>query len=195
MEARTYDLDEVRAEWSALKLPDDLTGKTFLDVGCWSAGFVREAINRGATWATGVDVVRCPKMHDVEFVQVDVMADAFLQLPPADVVLCAGVLYHIPDVVGLLRRLRIKTIEQLFIETACLPNDNPTPVMALFPDNPTNWFRPNRAMMHGLLAEAGFTSTCVYHKQTAPGFSRAAFACFPTAAGSRILPRLPREMQ
>ena len=44
------------AKLACLKLPDDLAGKTVLDIGCNEGYFVREALRRGATRAVGIDM-------------------------------------------------------------------------------------------------------------------------------------------
>lgn len=44
------------AKLACLHLPEDLSGKTVLDIGCNEGYFVREALRRGATKAVGIDM-------------------------------------------------------------------------------------------------------------------------------------------
>lgn len=44
------------AKLACLNLPEDLTGKTLLDIGCNEGFFVQEALRRGAKKAVGIDI-------------------------------------------------------------------------------------------------------------------------------------------
>ena len=81
-----------------------------------------------------------------------------------DVVLFLGVLYHLTDPFGALRRLALVTDEVAVIETAGVeaPGNDDQPAFMFFPNDellgdPTNWWAPNEA---GLVARghaAGFS--------------------------------------
>ena len=162
---RASDLDQVRNRWESYGLPDRMQGKTFLDVGCWAGGFCKVAVQKGATSAIGIDSV--PSSYwstfqhpHIEYLIMDVFNPNFLGLPVFDVVLCSGVLYHVSDPVGLLRRLRMKTGDLLFLETA-ITSAYPFPYLRYcagtdLDNNPSNWFLPNEAFLRAILPEVGF---------------------------------------
>ena len=162
---RASDLDQVRERWELYGLPQDMAGKTFLDVGCWGGGFCKVAVQKGATVAVGIDPVPSPFWNkyehpQIEFLIMDIFNPNFLGLPVFDVVLCAGVLYHVSDPVGLLRRLRMKTGDLLFLETV-ITTTYPFPYLrycdgAALDNNPSNWFVPNKAFLRAILPEVGF---------------------------------------
>jgi len=82
-----------------------------------------------------------------------------------DVVLYLGVLYHMPDPVGMLRRLAAVTREQAIIETeAMFIRGHPEPLSRFFPggelnDDRSNWWAPNMGALLGMLGDAGFADT------------------------------------
>ena len=109
-------------------------GKTFCDVGCmWKVNgriaFVAE--EAGATAVTGVDVMQATpefqaeherRSSKVRFVRGDLHEPATIaEVGPHDVVWCSGVLYHSPNPVLTLQRLRELTTELLILQTMTLP--------------------------------------------------------------------------
>src|SRR4051794_35704201 len=96
-------------------------GKSFLDVGCmWSVdgALCFAAEDAGASRVTGLDVMaatpafeseRARRESRVQFVCGDLHDPGVVE--PHDVVWCSGVLYHVPDPVLALRRLRSLTRE------------------------------------------------------------------------------------
>jgi SAM-dependent methyltransferase len=109
-------------------------GKTFCDVGCmWKVhgriAFVAE--EAGATAVTGVDVMDATSEfrgeHErrsslVRFVRGDVHEPATVaEVGAHEVVWCSGVLYHAPNPVLTLQRLRELTTELLILQTMTLP--------------------------------------------------------------------------
>jgi hypothetical protein len=109
-------------------------GRSWLDVGCmWSVHgqicFAAEAA--GATRVTGVDVMgetpqflaeRTRRGSAVRFVQGDLHEPATLATAGVhDVVWCSGVLYHAPNPILTLERLRAATGELLLLSTETLP--------------------------------------------------------------------------
>ena len=109
-------------------------GKTFCDVGCmWKVNgriaFVAE--EAGASAVTGVDVMaatpefdaeRARRSSNVRFVRGDVHDPATVaDVGPHQVVWCSGVLYHAPNPVLTLQRLRELTTELLILQTMTLP--------------------------------------------------------------------------
>jgi tRNA (mo5U34)-methyltransferase len=81
-----------------------------------------------------------------------------------DVVLYLGVLYHMPDPVGALRRVAAATREQAIIETeAMFIRGHPEALWRFFPDGElnhdrSNWWVPNINALMGLIGAAGFSN-------------------------------------
>jgi hypothetical protein len=109
-------------------------GKSFCDVGCmWKVNgriaFVAE--DAGATRVTGVDVLDpTPEYRaeherrgsSVEFVHGDLHDAATVErVGRHEVVWCSGVLYHSPNPVLTLQRLRALTGELLILQTTTVP--------------------------------------------------------------------------
>ncbi|MGH7715266.1 MAG: methyltransferase domain-containing protein [Vulcanimicrobiaceae bacterium] len=88
-------------QWEQHGLPSDLSGRTFVDVGCWEGNICAEATKRNAASALGIDYCTSPDLarnqqkYDFGFIQMDVFSEKFLELPEFDIVHCAGVLYHV----------------------------------------------------------------------------------------------------
>ena len=109
-------------------------GRSWLDVGCmWSVHgricFVAE--EAGATKVTGVDLMgETPEFQAeadrrrsrVRFVQGDLHDPVTLDVAGVhDIVWCSGVLYHAPNPILTLERLRAATRELLLLSTEALP--------------------------------------------------------------------------
>ena len=109
-------------------------GKTFCDIGCmWKVNgriaFVAE--EAGATSVTGLDVMaatpafeteRAQRSSTVRFVRGDLHDPATVaDVGPHEVVWCSGVLYHAPNPMLTLERLRELTTELLILQTMTLP--------------------------------------------------------------------------
>ena len=120
------------------RLPDLVrayaAGRTFADIGCmWGVNgeysFVAE--EAGATAVTGVDVFgptpefeekRRTRGSSVRFVLGDATsAETIERIGVADVVLCAGVLYHHPSPFDVLTALRRICGQTLILRTASIP--------------------------------------------------------------------------
>ena len=109
-------------------------GRSFLDVGCmWNVhgGIAFLAEEAGATRVTGIDVMaptpqfeaeHARRASGVRFVRGDVHDPATVaEAGPHEVVWCSGVLYHSPNPVLALQRLRELTIDVLILQTMTLP--------------------------------------------------------------------------
>jgi hypothetical protein len=109
-------------------------GRSFCDVGCmWKVhgriAFVAE--EAGAAAVTGVDVMPATpefraeherRSSRVRFVHGDLHdAATVADVGPHEVVWCSGVLYHAPNPVLTLQRLRALTTELLILQTMTLP--------------------------------------------------------------------------
>lgn len=155
--------------WTKYQMPEDMTGKTFLDVGCWEGLDCAEAVRRGADPdpVVGVDLVADPKLRSLveeykfNFLQLDIFTEQFIALPVFDVVLCSGVFYHIPNPVSLLMRLKNVTGELLIFESAMSKMLVMNPIMEFCPgktfrENYSMWWLPNESCLVALLHECGF---------------------------------------
>jgi tRNA (mo5U34)-methyltransferase len=113
---------------------------------------------------TGFDLAHSWLDSKVEAVVADFMTVDVTALGEFDVVLYFGVLYHMVDPVGALRRLRTVTKELAVIETAAVHvlGYEGESLSAFFPGNELhadygNWFAPNERALHGMCRAAGFT--------------------------------------
>jgi SAM-dependent methyltransferase len=119
--------NETRAVHDGLVRRHAAGGGSFLDVGCmWridgANAFAAE--EAGASSVTALDVMGATAAFEarhraagsrVRFVQGDVNEPAVAE--PHDVVWCSGVLYHVPDPLLTLRRLRELTLDRLLLAT------------------------------------------------------------------------------
>lgn len=109
-------------------LPDDLGGRSVLDLGCNYGFFCFEAKKRGAARVVGIDVdpesIRKARLLadclglDVEFRLADIERDPLGE--SFDHVLCLNLLHHLRDPIGALDRLVRATRERLVLEVATL---------------------------------------------------------------------------
>lgn len=109
-------------------LPDDLTGKTVLDVGSYNGYFCFEALKRGAKSALGLE------LHADRLRKAKLLAECLgspAEFRPADVerepidgqfdyVLCLNVLHHTRNPLAVLEKLIAATREKLILEVAGL---------------------------------------------------------------------------
>jgi hypothetical protein len=109
-------------------------GKSFADIGCmWGVNglFSFIAEETGATSVTAVDVyeespefLEEKKRRDskIRFVRGDINSQSTAdEIGQAEVVLCSGVLYHTPDPIHMLTRLRAICKEILILNTCSIP--------------------------------------------------------------------------
>jgi len=196
-----------RNKWQRYSLPEDMTGKTFLDVGCWEGVNCAEAMTRGAKRVVGVDLCTSEPLREnverygFEFVQLDVLSEKWLELDSFDVVLCSGVLYHVENVISLLFRLRRVTGALLVLETATRELETDEPVLVFKPsdertNNPSNWWVPNKACLIDMVLACGFADPRVVWERPRPNGARVCLHATPTVQESyeRILPRKAEAM-
>ena len=103
--------------------------RTFIDVGCmWGVhgAYAFHALDNGATQVTGVDLMS----PSPEFVTRN-LASAAATLGTADVVFCAGVLYHVPNPLLTLEHLRRICAGTLLLGSATIPEQR-QPQTAVF---------------------------------------------------------------
>jgi tRNA (mo5U34)-methyltransferase len=203
--------------WRAHGLPEDLSGRTFLDVGCWEGALCAEAVRRGASRVLGIDYCTSPDLTETmrtggfSFIQMDVLSEKILELPEFDIVHCAGVLYHVENPLSFLFRLRklCRFGGSIYIETSVAVGPTSHPVMVFHPansldDNPSNWWSPNELCLKEMLLEIGLSDvevTFIRKLATAPTdfvFTRIGMrgrvSNTPDNISDKMLPRKPSYM-
>jgi tRNA (mo5U34)-methyltransferase len=178
----TKGVDHTQHERLArLRLPADLSGRSVLDIGAWDGFFSFEAERRGASrvvaadyyswhgtgWGTGrgkagFQLAREILGSRVEDVDIDVMDLAPERVGTFDLVLFLGVLYHLPNPLLALERVSSVAARCLVLETVVDMVGFGRPAAAFYPGrelngDPTNWWGPNEAAVHGMLRGVGFT--------------------------------------
>jgi tRNA (mo5U34)-methyltransferase len=172
------------------QLPADLTGKTFLDVGAWDGAFSFAAERRGAKrvlatdwfiwkdmgWGSkqGFETARRALRSNVEDLTINVYDLSPEKLGKWDVVLFAGVLYHLQNPFLALQRVASVTSELLVLETAIDYRFCRRPAIAFYPnrelnDDPTNWCAPNLPALKAMLSSCGFKDIRIVHKTSLLG--------------------------
>jgi tRNA (mo5U34)-methyltransferase len=168
-----------------LGIPEDLTGKTVLDIGAWDGFFSFEFERRGAKRVFAVDTYAwdhggfdCFKAaheffnSNVEYRRMDVHELDPQAIGTFDLVFCAGVLYHMRNPLLGLERIRSVTAGQLILEThALIPALHEwVPLMTFFPgDEDAIKFKwhyggyPTRAWLEDALRAVGFARSEVIY--------------------------------
>jgi tRNA (mo5U34)-methyltransferase len=174
----TPGTDNTLARLAMIGLPEDLRGRTVLDIGAWDGAFSFEAERRGADRVVAVDSFcwngegwgskkgfECARrllgsrVEDREVEVLDLSPDT---VGVFDLVLCLGVLYHMRHPLLALERIASVCRGQLMLWTHVDMLDCERPAAALYPgtelnDDPTNWWGLNPAAVSGMLGTAGFT--------------------------------------
>lgn len=159
-------------------LPEDLSGKSVLDIGAWDGFFSFQAEKNGAErvlatdhfcwsgpgWGTneGFKFAREILGSKVEDLDIDAMDISPESVGEFDVVMFLGVLYHLQDPMAGLRVAASVCKELLIIETLMDDLHRWKPSMVYFPSDSynkdsTNYWAPNVAAMKGMLHDLGFS--------------------------------------
>jgi tRNA (mo5U34)-methyltransferase len=169
-----------------LSLPDDLTGKTVLDIGAWDGFFSFECERRGATRVLAIDTYAWDHhgkdgfllAHSALDSKVEHLRMAAEELDPArigrfDFVLLLGVFYHLRSPITVLDRVRSVTTGTLVCEThALVPAVHGRyPLISFFPgDGLERGLKyefcaiPTIECLQQMLASAGFEHLSVKHR-------------------------------
>jgi tRNA (mo5U34)-methyltransferase len=170
---------DTASECVHLHLPADLSGRTVLDIGAYDGFYSFEAERRGAKrvvaadhWAwnwPGSDARgNFDLAHRALRSRVEIRDIPVEELSPSalgstfDVVFFLGVLYHAPDPMGYLSRVRSVTADFAIIETVVDLLDVPIPAAAYYQgssmnDDASNHFGPNRLAAEAMLRDVGFS--------------------------------------
>jgi tRNA (mo5U34)-methyltransferase len=176
----TQGVDNSAERLTKVQLPEDLSGRSVLDIGAWDGFFSFEAERRrasrvvasdyyawhGVGWGTGqgkagFQLARDALRSRVEDIDLDVMDLSAERVGTFDVVLLLGVLYHLPNPLLALERVASVTGDLLILETVVDMVGLSRPAVAFYPgrelnDDPTNWWGPNHAAVRGMLLSVGF---------------------------------------
>lgn len=196
------------SRWEQFRLPVELSGKSFLDVGCWEGVHCAEAVRRDAKRTVGIDLCTCDDLsanvdrYGFDFLQMDVFSEKWLELGTYDVVLCSGMLYSVENVMSLIFRLRKVVGELLVIETGITRLQEDKPMMIFHGQgegtgNPSNWWTPNKLCLEQMLTTAGFEGiSTVWEEERHEHYSRLCIHAVPTgyADTDHILPRKAKAM-
>lgn len=168
----------IQREEADLFFPDDLAGKSVLDIGAWDGFFSFEAERRGAArvlatdhfcwsgpgWGTrdGFDFIHRTLDSRVESLDIDVPSLNPAALGQFDVVLFLGVLYHVKDPYSSLEAAARMCSDQLIIETVTALHFETLPAMRLYKPgelsgDPTNFWAPNVPALELMLDTFGFS--------------------------------------
>jgi len=168
-----------------LGLPEDLSGKTVLDIGAWDGFFSFEAERRGAKRVLATDshawwgskapfeLARRALGSRVEDMDVDVMDLSPERVGRFDLVLCLGVLYHLRHPLLALEKVFSVTADHLILETVTDLVWTRYPVMRFYPGSElagdaSNWFGPNPPAVVGMLKAAGFSRVEIVSRRYRP---------------------------
>lgn len=199
-------VDHPQPTWQMVKrcLPETLSGKSVLDVGCNAGFYAVELKRRGASRVLGVDAqrnlvrqaqfVRDVLGLDIEYRRMSVYDLDSRQLGQFDVTLALGLIYHCKHLVLALERLFAITRELLVLESAIYPPEKSPGSFThsagghgsllhplAYVENPGeskeaiyNWFLPSYEALEALLRNVGFDEVEGF---PASQQDRAIFAC------------------
>lgn len=180
----TPGVDPSPSRLLTLGFPADLSGKTVLDIGAWDGFFSFELERRRAARVLAVDSfswngpgwgskagfelareVLGSRVEDREMEVLDLSPD---EVGVFDVVIFAGVLYHLRDPLLALEHVASVTGELLVVETLVDLLGIRQPAMAFYPGvelnrDPTNWWAPNPEALVAMLRNVGFRQVVTVH--------------------------------
>jgi len=162
-----------------LQIPQDLTGKSVLDIGAWDGFFSFECERRGAKRVLAIDTYSWDTYgkdgfllaHETLKSKVEhqrcAAEDIDAALGSFDLVLCLGVFYHLRSPIQVLDRIRKVTTGSLILETHAL-------VPAVHEKYPLVSFFPGDGLEAGLRYEFSAEPTMEALKQMlrAAGFAK-----------------------
>jgi tRNA (mo5U34)-methyltransferase len=160
----------VTPSWTAWtgRFPRDFSGKTVLDVGCNAGYYSFVAKSRGAERVVAVELDRhfvrqAQYMStllglDVQFLRDDVH-NVDTRLGTFDVIICTGLMYHIPDPTNVLARLSDVCADTILIESEFLLDPALTSmarfIEGTYRDDGTNWWIYGPQCLEGMVRAAG----------------------------------------
>lgn len=177
---RTPGVDDTPRKLNTLRMPEDLEGKSVLDVGPWDGFFSFEAERRGAAnvlatdsfcwsgegWGSkeGFSLARETLGSKVRDMEIEVHELSPETVGVFDVVLFLGVLYHLENPLLALERIHSVTGNRLILSTETDLLWTASPAMAFYPTDelnhdPTNWWGPKSGGGRGDASDGGISSS------------------------------------
>jgi tRNA (mo5U34)-methyltransferase len=158
---------------------DLVKGRSFLDIGCWDGYNSLEAVRHGASRVLATDhyawsdqswgdrrafeLVREQLAPSIEVWEIDLPELTVERVGRFDVVLFAGVFYHLRHPFAVLEQIADLASHCLIVETHIDAIDIRRPAMIFYPGrelagDASNWWGPNPACVEAMLRDVGFTS-------------------------------------
>lgn len=160
--------------WNRMELPEDLSGQRVLDIGASDGFFSLKTRQRGAQLVAidyrpkdlhGFGVMERISGLEFDYRQINLFDVTPETLGTFDIVLCLGVLYHLPDMMRGLSIVRSVCHGQMFLETSCAAEFAPEiPAARYFREKTmnedlTNFWSPNIPCIHDMLYDSAFDVT------------------------------------
>lgn len=163
-------------------------GRSVLDIGCYDGfmsfamkdfGASRVVSNDYYVWKVDKQIEECYDLASVfRGDGVEKLVLPLDHISPQSVgqfqvVLFAGIFYHLMDPIAVLKNVSAVASEQLILETHMDALDVDRPAMIFYPDDslnndPTNWWGPNPSLIMHLLKLNGFSEVVF---EAYPGFA------------------------
>jgi len=171
----TPGINDSERTLAALDLPEDLRGKTVLDIGTRDGFFAFACERRGAdvlavdympVEATGFGIAAQLLGSQVRYQRENIYNLRAETIGSFDIVLMLGLLYHLPDLVGALSTVRPLCRDRLYVESHVCDVDFPDLADKPFAHfcqgsslnaDPTNYWAPTTRCVEAMLDECGFS--------------------------------------
>ncbi len=174
-----HTAEELAENIRRFNLPENLSGKRVLDIGCWDGYYSFEAERRGAQ----VQAIDCwtpdnffkakqARNSRVEFKELSVHEITREELGAFDVIFFLGVLYHLKHPLLALEQICEVARDVLIVETHVMDDfvELPLPVMEFYELHELggqydNWWGPNVECLVRMLRTAGFARCEVLRRE------------------------------
>ena len=183
----TPGTDDSQAKLARLGMPEDLLGRSVLDIGAYDGFFSFEAERRGADRILAVDTLAWERgatsgwpcfslahralSSGVETQKLDIHSIADAGIGSFDVVLCLGVIYHLRGPLAALEAVAEVTDDLLILETHTDATHLRRPAMVFYENDElagdaSNWCGPNERMLTMWLRDVGFRQVEIVHRRS-----------------------------
>ena len=171
----SMDMDWQQERLASFRLPEDLHGKSVLDIGPWD-GFYTFEMERRSTNVTAIDYVDLDTFRELHrafqskarYERLDVYELDPDRLGTFDIVLCLGALYHFKQPLAALEKICAVTDDVCIIDTFVVDGETrrqgirpPLPFLEFYEreelsGQPDNWCGPSVCAVEALARAAGF---------------------------------------